>query len=342
MLGGGAALVAGPLTPPAGPVAPTFKTLADVQPRTAVQSLSGDNGARYVISQPGSYYLTGNITGVANMDGIRVTASGVSIDLCGFKLDGAGVGYYGVNLGPAAIEGVSVRNGTLANWAWGGVYGVSASGCELESLRVLSCDTALHPGPGSVIRSCEARGGANAFVTEGNSRIENCAAGGYSQIGYLVGDGSAAIQCSSSGGTCGFIAYSNNASIIDCVARGGTQGIDLPGGGGNRVERCKIGQVPVGIRSVAANTIVGNTINANTLGAGSGIVLDQRNSVVEGNHLHAFQNGIVVTGGDNIVTGNVMTSCSVPIAGAGASASVVGTVVTSSAGLTNSTVNIAR
>ena len=36
------ALVAGPTTPPSGPIAPTHKTLTEIEPRTSVQSLPGD------------------------------------------------------------------------------------------------------------------------------------------------------------------------------------------------------------------------------------------------------------------------------------------------------------
>src|SRR4029453_9686120 len=40
LLAGAAALIAGPLTPPGGPVGPTYKTLSEVQPARPVQSLA--------------------------------------------------------------------------------------------------------------------------------------------------------------------------------------------------------------------------------------------------------------------------------------------------------------
>src|SRR5687768_13641512 len=84
-----AIVLAGPLDPPTGPVAPTYKTLGDIEPRTAIQSLSGNDTARYVISRPGSYYLTGDITGVPNRSCIEIHTGNVSIDLNGFSLIGA-------------------------------------------------------------------------------------------------------------------------------------------------------------------------------------------------------------------------------------------------------------
>ncbi len=64
-LAAAALTVAGPLNPPAGPVAPTMKTLTDIEPRTLVSAAStpGDSAnppSVYTISQPGSYYLAAN------------------------------------------------------------------------------------------------------------------------------------------------------------------------------------------------------------------------------------------------------------------------------------------
>ncbi|HZW06443.1 MAG TPA: hypothetical protein VFF65_04910, partial [Phycisphaerales bacterium] len=53
---------AGPIDPPAGPVAPTGRTLAEVEPRTPIGPVTtpGDADAVFKITQPGSYYLAGN------------------------------------------------------------------------------------------------------------------------------------------------------------------------------------------------------------------------------------------------------------------------------------------
>src|SRR5437762_605503 len=81
---------AGNLNPPAGPVAPTGKTLTEIEPRTAVNAVNTPPSATslFTITQPGSYYLTGNIQGVATMDGVEIDASGVTLDLNGFALVG--------------------------------------------------------------------------------------------------------------------------------------------------------------------------------------------------------------------------------------------------------------
>ncbi|HVZ93498.1 MAG TPA: hypothetical protein VG797_03210 [Phycisphaerales bacterium] len=72
-------LFAGPLTPPAGPVAPT----TGPEPRVAINAANtpGDADATpsmFKITQPGSYYLTGNITGTSGKAGIEVASSDVT------------------------------------------------------------------------------------------------------------------------------------------------------------------------------------------------------------------------------------------------------------------------
>ena len=87
----GSAAVAGPLNPPAGPVTSTYKTLVEVEPRTAISAVNtpANPNASFVITQPGSYYLTGDITVPSGKSGIQVYAYGVTVDLNGFTIRGS-------------------------------------------------------------------------------------------------------------------------------------------------------------------------------------------------------------------------------------------------------------
>jgi hypothetical protein len=105
----------GSLSPPTGAPAPTMKTLQQVEPRTPISS------APYTISQPGSYYLTTNLT--SGEHGIIIATNGVTLDLMGFTITGDGGRYdYGIFLDGATnnlIEQVVVKNGIVRNFGNG-------------------------------------------------------------------------------------------------------------------------------------------------------------------------------------------------------------------------------
>lgn len=74
--------LAGDLDPPAGPIAPTMKTLQEVEPRIAINASNtpGDAEALYVISAPGAYSLAANVAGVAGKHGIKIDSEGVTLE----------------------------------------------------------------------------------------------------------------------------------------------------------------------------------------------------------------------------------------------------------------------
>jgi hypothetical protein len=109
------AFAQGSLTPPAGPPVASMKTLDQVEARTSVQSLAA--APPYNITQPGSYYLTGNIT-VASGDAITITSNDVSIDLNGFTIRSTqtGAASGGAIANPAVdIKRLTVRNGSIVS-----------------------------------------------------------------------------------------------------------------------------------------------------------------------------------------------------------------------------------
>jgi len=117
ILAGAAAIsIGGPLDPPAGPVTSTYKTLSEVQPRIAINAANtpGDAGNLFRITQPGSYYLTGNITGVAAKHGISINASNVTIDLMGFTVQGAAGAPSGITTTTTPLNNLCIRNGFVS------------------------------------------------------------------------------------------------------------------------------------------------------------------------------------------------------------------------------------
>jgi hypothetical protein len=120
---------AGPINPPAGPVAGTGRTLDEVYNKIPGANGSGDGripipgGAPFSIAQPGSYVLTGNITSASGC--ISISASDVTLDLNGYTLTcttTTGLPLF-INSPSAGSGGrVTVRNGTIV----GGESGISA------------------------------------------------------------------------------------------------------------------------------------------------------------------------------------------------------------------------
>lgn len=76
----------GPLTPPGAP-APTMKSLDQVEARRPIPPSPDTpvSGPHFTITEPGSYYFTGNVT-VTDGPGIVINANNVTLDLNGFTL----------------------------------------------------------------------------------------------------------------------------------------------------------------------------------------------------------------------------------------------------------------
>ena len=135
----------GDLTPPPGPPGPTMKTLDQIEARIIVNDTNtpGDASNTFIISAPGSYYLTGNLVGESGKHGISIQSNDVTLDLNGFALlgdGGAGGATRGIDTSAAAapFTNVSVRNGSARGWTGSGVWLGSATALA-ERLRVANC-----------------------------------------------------------------------------------------------------------------------------------------------------------------------------------------------------------
>ncbi|MEZ6165564.1 MAG: hypothetical protein R3B67_14155 [Phycisphaerales bacterium] len=134
---------AGPLDPPTGPIAPTGKTLTEVEPRIAINSTNtpGDADSMFRIFAPGSYYLTANVIPILGKHGIKVSASGVTIDMNGFMMRGLGTisGTFDAIIAESGEERIVVRNGHIENMGRNGINLENATKCTVEHVSVSLC-----------------------------------------------------------------------------------------------------------------------------------------------------------------------------------------------------------
>jgi hypothetical protein len=127
----------GSLTPPAGPIGPVMKTLDQIEARIPVnaETCPGNASNVHVISQAGSYYLTGNVFGEAGKAGILLNAQGITLDLNGFSVVATTNSTKGIVVG--SIGGpIAIRNGFIRFWPQGGIQFTQASDFTIENVMI--------------------------------------------------------------------------------------------------------------------------------------------------------------------------------------------------------------
>lgn len=293
---------AGPLDPPAGPITSTGLTLEELAART-----SRPNGiaeprrplpdpiTSFQITQPGSYYLTSDTN-----SGIGIFASDVTLDLCGFTVNG------GFSLGVIEIEQgcerVLIRNGRVNGRFVPNSRGVS---CEvnaqvtLEDLDIVgnapsgitggvfilngsaACRRVSVAGfrsgiiiPTGVIEDCQTDVPGGIEISTGPGVVRRCTVrtlGTFS--GIRVQANSAVIDCQViNTGTAASISVGNGSIVDQCVVNGGSPGISA--GDSCAVLRCVVRDARVsgirvgGFTRVADCTVSGTISDGANLGVG--------------------------------------------------------------------------
>jgi len=262
-------LFAGPLNPPAGPVTSTYKTLTEVEPRIAINltNTPGDANSLFKITQPGSYYLTGNITGVVGKHGIEIAASNVTLDLNGFTLRGVVGSIDAVTAGLNGLENIAVVNGTLSNWAGDGI------------------DLATNPVTSSRVERVLAKENNGSGIRTGfNGMISYCASNLNGGNGITSNQGTVIINCSAYQNEGNGISAGSGTLVADCNARFNTQnGITASGG------------------CVIRGNVCSNNGND---GIGAGISVTGSDNRIEDNNCTGADRGIEATASGNIFLRN--------------------------------------
>jgi hypothetical protein len=289
----------GPLTPPApgggGAIQPTYKTLTEVEPRTLVNSANtpGDADSVYKITQPGSYYLGGPLTGASGKSGIEIAAANVTLDLNGCTLTGGANSLYAVTVTAGFPLNIAVRDGALESWALGGVNGQGATGMRIERiLATFMGGTSIVSGSGATVLDCTVTLSTGAFNIGPDSVIERCVARQtVSGDGFLIGPNTIVRDSvASSGAANGFRGFSSSANgrvFVGCTAVGNAASGFVTGAAAT-MENCTASENDIGVLAGEGTVIRGCVAESNAATGFSGTRLTIESCVANDNNGSGF------------------------------------------------------
>ena len=285
---------------PSGPPGPTMKTLSQVEPRTAISSLP------VTITNSGSYYLTGTLTGISGTNGITIMTNNVTVDLCGFSMLGVNGSGDGINAsGPSFVSytNITILNGTIQGWGGKGIEAADVYSERLEGLLVSSNGSSgLDLGSGSIISHCVAVANGGYGIADNYGGVyEACSAMFNKNDGFHVGGGKVS-NCTAYGNNFSGIWAYNGSLVTGCVSRNNA-----------------LSGIGLGVDSVAlGNDCSGNNGAANS--GHAGIYQFYGPGRIEGNHISYYTGvGIRVAAGQtqivvvrNTTAGNTNNAYSIP------------------------------
>jgi hypothetical protein len=287
-------VTAGPLDPPSGTIAPTYKTLGEVEPRIAINATNtpGDAGTHFRITTPGSYYLTESFAIPAGKAGIAITVENVTVDLNGFTITSSASASQGVVTYGGSRRAV-VRNGRIRNGFYAGVV-LGADGLVEDVIidMVGTSNEAISIGDRGILRRCTTTGGGFANVGHGVT-IEDCSATSCSFGVFGSGKTDVRITGSRIMGTSASIgsgiSCGDRLSVDDCQID--KFAIAVQGGTGCTVNNSRISNFVIGIATTTNVTIRDTSV---TTGSSHGIGVDN-GARISGCTVSGTAGGIIVT-----------------------------------------------
>lgn len=299
-------------------------------PRIPIDAVNtpGDAESLFHITEPGSYYLPGNLLGVAGKSGIRISASNVHIDLMGYTVRGSGSALDAIFVSGIRTR-IRIHNGIISGWPRTGIYAFVSSYVRVQDLDISSVEGAIGLGASGVVERCSIvsggdfgiRVGARSWVsncsvaetqfegiTVGSaSTVQGCTINSGGGIGVLLGIGSSIHASTVTSSQTGIIAH-QMARVTDCyVGQNQQRGIFIASGSirGSTIH----GNGDHGIESDGSVHVLGNTVSSNSgdgirVQGGSRVEDNDIRSQVTGCGVRAFGTGSYIV--KNTLTGNLL------------------------------------
>lgn len=306
--------LAGPLSPPVGPVASTSKPIGEIETRIAINSINtpGDNDATpsvFKITQPGSYYLSSSFSVPNATRGIEITANNVTIDLNGFTITGL-AGSINAIASLGATENVSVINGTVQSFGSISISLSAVSQGRIENLLIQNGNSdGFRTGPGYSYRNCTAKNNVGyGFFLSSYTSVDSCSAISNGIDGFNTGFACTLRNC---------IAYLNfgagftgasRSIVTSCTANQNGQGITVSSF--SLITHCNATFNNNEGFVISSNSSILNC-NASSNGVNSvaaGILVTGSNVRVEANNSIGNDIGFEVTGISNIIIRNTASA----------------------------------
>jgi parallel beta-helix repeat protein len=334
LLGSAALLTAGPLNPPPGAVAPSYKTLIEVEPRIAISTANTPPGANstFRIRRPGSYYLTEDIIGEIGEHGIEIASSGVTLDLNGFDLLGTpGMGPVdAITASTSGLVNITILNGSIRGWGGDGIDLLTSGAIHSRIDAVQSTGNAgngIAVAASTIVTNCLIGNNTQqGLITQRDCTVSRCIARANTGSGIVVGSGSTLSDgvasfngadgidtgigctitaCSSSNNTGNGFSPSQSCTLTACSATSNAAHGFFAGNGCNVVACSSTSNAFNGIFAAPSCTIADCTISLNAF---DGITV-QSGSLVRGNTCSSNGNAgdgaaIHATSIDNRIEGN--------------------------------------
>ena len=237
----------GPLPPP-GPPGPTMKTLQQIEPRIDLQAVPSPTGvstdANYelIITQPGSYFLSGNLV-VTKPNGIQVSAAGVTIDLNGFQISrSSGISGAGIIVSAGRC---TIKDGSIMGFL--NALGSGFTGVPSCSVLHVSANCPLNVGSGWLIEGCAISNPGTFGISVGiGCTVRNCVvtsagAGGSFDHGIFAAAYSTIEGCSvfDQKGSAGIWAQPGT-TITNCTVGGSSVVHGIRADGGSTIAHCTV------------------------------------------------------------------------------------------------------
>lgn len=260
----------------------------------------------YIISAPGSYYLTQHIDGEPSNTGITIESGNVSIDLNGYTLQGDGGGTFSAILASGSINNIAISNGHIDNWGGNGIGLTTASNVLVYNVQVTNS-------------------GINGIATGTEASINHCLTKNNGFDGILCGANSQVSHCTSIDNTFDGIDGHDQCIISNTnTYSNGSNGVELSSRG--VIENCIAHQNSSDGFDVGVGSTISNSIATNNSGAGfstnsSGNLINNQARANTGNGFYFqsdtnasnniadnnIQSGFYVTGNDTRLDSNQST-----------------------------------